>query len=334
MSGERLRVVVLPNFAAELAQALAAQPFAVQPLIETLDQRSDAEIAVLLSETDVVVSPSFKTAWRNERSASRLRLVHSSGAGIDAIALANLPPGCHVCNVYGHERGVAEHAFLLMLALHRNLSVLDAALRKGDWSPQLGYLPEMRGRNLLVLGLGHIGGELVRWGNFLGMSVTALTRTPSLERGEALGLRAVGSLRDLHRHLGDADFVVVAIPSTPDTENLIGEPEFRQMKPTAFLINVGRARVINEQALYEALSDRRIAGAGLDVWYEYPASLRDKKLPSNLPLHELDNVIMTPHKPTIETMVYRWRFIAENIRRLAEGEPLQNIVYTAPIIVS
>jgi phosphoglycerate dehydrogenase-like enzyme len=331
MSGERLRVLVPSGFAAELTQALAAQAFAVSPSVQTLDSQGDAEIAATLVETDALVSGSFKPAWRSEQRTTRLRLVHSTGAGIDGIALASLPPGCAVCNVYGHERGVAEHAFLLMLALHRNLAGLDTALREGDWSPQRRYLPEMRRRNLLVLGLGHIGGELVRWGRFLEMNVTALTRNPSVERGEALGLRAIGSLRDLGLHLGEADFVVVAIPSTAETENLIGEREFQQMKPTAFLINVGRARVVNEQALYEALRDRRIAGAGMDVWYEYPASLQDKRLPSRFPLHELDNVIMTPHKPTIETMEYRWRNIADNIRRLVDGEALQNIVYAVPM---
>ena len=98
------------------------------------------------------------------------------------------------------------------------------------------------------------------------------------------------------------------------------------MKPTAFVLNVGRARVINEEALYHALHTRRIAGAGLDVWYQYPETEKEKKLPSRFPLQELDNVIMTPHKPTIETMEYRWGEIAENIGRFARSEPLHNVV--------
>lgn len=95
------------------------------------------------------------------------------------------------------------------------------------------------------------------------------------------------------------------------------------MKSTAFIVNVGRAAVINESAFYEALRARRIAGAGLDVWYQYPGPGQNR-LPSRLPFHELDNVILTPHKPTVETMEYRWRAIAMNIGRFARGEPLEN----------
>jgi len=109
---------------------------------------------------------------------------------------------------------------------------------------------------------------------------------------------------------------------------LISDEEFRKMKSTAFLVNVGRAKVVNEKALYEALKARRIAGAGLDVWYLYPERDSDKQLPSQFPLQELDNVIFSGHKPSMETMVYRMRKIAENIGRLYHGKTLENVVYT------
>ena len=205
----------------------------------------------------------------------------------------------------------------------------DAALRKGDWTPERVYLPELRGRNLLILGLGHIGAQLARWGQFLEMKVTALTRNPSKARDGKPAVHTLGALGDLAKHLGEADFIVVAIPSCPDTADLIGAREFHRMKKGAFLINVGRARVVNEEALYEALRSRRIAGAGLDVWYQYPDPPGEKKFPSRFPFQELDNVIMTPHKPTIETMEYRWGKIAENIACFARGEALSNVVFTA-----
>ena len=88
-----------------------------------------------------------------------------------------------------------------MMALHKNLFGLDAALRQGNWTPQRPYLPELRGRNLLILGLGHIGHELVRWGNFLGMKITVLTRTPSQVRPDIPGLPFVGGLADFPQHL-------------------------------------------------------------------------------------------------------------------------------------
>lgn len=99
------------------------------------------------------------------------------------------------------------------------------------------------------------------------------------------------------------------------------------MKPTACLVNVGRGPVVNEEALYEALRTRRIAGAGFDVWYQYPSRPGQIQRPGRFPFHELDNIIMTPHKPTLETMAYRWRAIAGNIARLVRGEPLLRVVH-------
>ena len=318
MSAVRLKIAVHKNFAAELGAALT-----IPHTVATVQNESDDAMAALLADVDALVWGAFKAAWRDPRGCA-LRLVHSTGAGTDGIDFAGLPPGCVVCNVYGHKRGVAEQAFLLMLALQRNLFALDAALRRGDWTLSRPYLPELRGCSLLILGLGHIGRELVRWGKILEMNVTVLTRTPAKPCDKKIAV-PVGDLRELAAFLTTADFVVVAIPAAAGTVDLIGAKEFALMKPGAFIVNVGRAPVINEDALYEALRARRIAGAGLDVWYQYPAAGQNR-LPSRRPFHELDNVIMTPHKPTIETMAYRWKEIAENLRRLAHGEPLARLV--------
>ena len=315
-----LKIVTHQRFAAELTQELT-----IPHVLKTFSDEGDAAMAQLLDGTDALVWGAFKAAWNNPAHRTP-RLIHSTGAGTDGIDFTALPAGCTVCNVYGHQWGVAEHAFLLMMALHKNLSALDAALRKGDWTPQRPYLPELRGRSLLILGLGHIGQELVRWGQFLGMKITVLTRTPGKARAETSGTVAVGGLPDLGAHLPAADFVIVAIPAAPGTIDLIGEKEFQQMKPGAFIINVGRGPVINEDALYHALKTHRIAGAGLDVWYQYPAPGQNR-LPARQPFQELDNVIMTPHKPTSETMAYRWKEIADNLARFSRGETLRCVVH-------
>lgn len=317
-----LRILVHQQFAEDLARELVAFPH----VLATMPDYGNAGMSDRLAQTDVLVSGIFRTAWRDSRCA--VRLVHSTGAGTDGIESSALPAGCTVCNVYGHERGVAEQAILLVLALQKNLLRLDAALRRGDWTPQQPYLPELRDRALLILGAGHIGRELVRWGKFLEMKVTVLTRNASPERAAALGLSAVGSLRDLERHLPEADFLIVAIPAAAGTVDLIGLQQLQQMKRGAFVINVGRGPVINEDALFEALQSRWIAGAGLDVWWQYP-STGQVRLPSHRPFHELDNVVMSPHKPTFETMEYRWKEIAANIRRMSSGEPLHCVVSRA-----
>lgn len=317
------RIAISPKFAPQLARELS-----IPHALALLPDEGDAEIARILAGSDVLVGGTFKPTWQNA-NGSALRLVHVVGAGLDGIAFASLPPTCRVCNVFGHERGVTEQAFLLILALHKKLFALDRALRNGDWNWETACLPEIRGRNLLILGYGHIGQELARWGYFFGLNVTALTRTPGKERNTDVTPAYLGHLSELEAHLPDADFVVIAIPATAATADRIHERQFNLMKRTAFIINVGRAAVINESALYAALRDRRIGGAGLDVWYKYPV-LGQRGMPSHEPFHTLDNVIMTPHKPSIETMEFRWREIAKNIARLAMGEPLVNQVWPRP----
>ena len=176
------------------------------------------------------------------------------------------------------------------------------------------------------LGMGHIGLEVARWGNFLEMRVTGLTRSPEKARDQVAKFQAVDRLERLGAYLPEADFVVLALPASAGTTEMIGERELALMKPTAFIINVGRGSLISEKALYEALRARRIGGAGLDVWYQYPTPGQDI-LPSRLPFHELDNVTMSAHKATQETVDYRFPEIAKNIDRFARGEPLKNQVW-------
>lgn len=316
------RIVIYQNFAADFTKAMAAVPHTLR----TFKDQNDAEMARMLADADVLVHGAFKAAWRTPECA--IRLIHCTGAGTDGIDFKNLPPGCTVCNVYGHERGVAEQAFMHMLALHKGLLGLDRNLRQGNWTPSRMYMPELRDYNLLILGLGHIGRELVRFGEFFGMNVTVLTRNASPARAAGLKLKAYGGLDQLAAQLPQADFVVSAVPSAAGTVDLIGAKEIALMKPTAFIVNVGRGPVINEEALYQALKERRIAGAGLDVWWQYPG-LGQNREPSRFPYGELDNVVMTPHKPTFETMVFRWREIALNIQRFTRGEKLVNVVHPA-----
>ncbi len=289
----------------------------------------DEDVAPLMPGAEVIVTGKFTAAMAARADA--LRLIHTPGAGLDGIDLSAVPPDAAVCNVYGHERGIAEYAFMTMAALNRRLFALDRELRAGDWSAYVGEpLPELQGRTLAVIGLGRIGAEVARWGRFLDMRVIAVTRTPNQDQATQLGLAWVDGLTALPRALGEADFVVIAAPLDAATRSLIGAPELAAMKPGAFLINVARGPIVDETALYEALRDRSIAGAAIDVWYRYPDGV-NPTLPSALPFHELDNVILTPHiaGATDATFTYRWSVINENIRRLTAGEPLLNVVKPA-----
>ena len=284
---------------------------------------TDAEIAAAVDGADVFVGAEFRAAW----SSPSLRLVQVPGAGTDGIDRSRLPAECVLCNAFGHEWAVAEHAFLLMIAFQKQLFQLDRDLRQGKWGWENRMTLELRGRRLLILGLGRIGRELVRWGRFFSMKMSAVSRTISADRQQELGLEQVGTFADLPRFLPDADFVVIALPGTEETRDLLGADAFAAMKPSAYLVNVGRASVVNETALFEALRDGKIAGAGLDVWYKYP-KVGEDALPAQLPFWELSNVIMTPHNGgyTPETMQARWAVIGRNIENLLRGAPLENVV--------
>jgi len=249
--------------------------------------------------------------------APKLRLVHASGAGCDAIAMDALGDSVAVCNVFHHERAIAEYVIMTMLALDRDLFRQDRNLRRGEWEGSCVTGPprasELGGRTLGILGYGHIGQELARLAAPFDMRIRFLRSGHSREDFEAL--------------LRESDFLVVACPLSTETRGLIGPAEFSLMRPTASLINVARGEVVDEAALYEALAGGGIRSAAIDVWYQYP---RDgaTRMPSRFPFDRLENVILTPHSSawTDRVVALRFRDIAANIDRLVAGEPLCNLV--------
>ena len=284
------------------------------------------EVAPLLVDADALICRRFTAGMA--AGANRLRLILTPGAGTNEIDFSAVPEGAVVCNVYGHEHAIAEYVFMTMLALNRDLLNMDRRFRQGDWSDRAsGPQRELRGSTLGIIGLGRIGSEIARRAAVFGMRVIAATRTPESSRADTPGVAFVGDMSSLRHVLSDSDFVVLAVPLQQDTTGLIGEAELRAMKSDACLINVARGPVVDEDALYSALHERSIAGAALDVWYRYP----DDKVfgvPATKRFQELDNVIMTPHVAgwTFGTFRHRWEMIDHNLRRLAEGGPLMNIV--------
>jgi phosphoglycerate dehydrogenase-like enzyme len=284
-----------------------------------------------LRDADAVVAGELGADATAE--ATRLRLVHVLGAGWDGIAVDGLPPGCAVCNVHEHETAIGEWALMAMLALARRLLVYDRDLRRGEWHTafSFGGTPErdLRGRTFGSIGLGWIGGGAVARARAIGMRAIAVTRTPTPERTERLGLDWLGSLADLPRLLAESDFVLVCVPLAPETTGLIGERELQLIGPEGYLLNVARGPIVEEEPLFRALRDGALAGAALDVWYRYPSRVGEQVQPSAYPFWELDNVVMTPHSAgwSESTLSGRWTFIAEQLARLAEGRRLENVVH-------
>lgn len=268
--------------------------------------------------------------------APHLKLLQLPGAGYDFISVEALPADCAVCNVFEHEIAIGEYVLGVMLSLTLNLGGMDAQLRRGDWSSSLIHSGrihgELHGKTLGLVGFGHIGREVARLAVAFGMQSVCVTRSPDkIESGTEM--RWALGMEHLPRLLGEADYVVLACPLTDSTRNLMDAGAFARMKPTAFLINVARAAVVDEQALFEACAQQRIAGAAIDVWYRYPEYAGENLTPSRLPFETLDNVIMTPHAScwTDQLWVRRIKVIAENLNRLARGEPLLNRISRADL---
>lgn len=289
-----------------------------------------------MSEADAMVSMNWSATFP---AAPRMRLVQLPGAGIDDIDFAAIPPTASVCNAFEHEIGIAEYVLAAMLDQVIGLRRMDAAFREGRWwgswlcGPRHG---DLYGRTLAIVGYGRIGREVAKRANAFGVRVIAASRTPGA--GDTW-CESVSSMSALHDVLGQADFVLAALPLDDASRGVIDAAAFAAMKPGSVLINVGRGATVDEEALYLACRDRRIGGAVIDTWYSYPAQSGTDEVPvhrpSRFPFHELDNVVMTPHASawTDALAERRCRVIAANLDRLARGEPLLNLV-RAPLAAS
>lgn len=292
---------------------------------------TDDEAGILkhLAGTDVLVTMGFSAEMA--MAAPRLRLVQVPGAGLDRIDRAALRPGVWLANAYGHETGIAEYILGAMIALTRSFARLDTHLRQGRWDSQWAIgtdapplWPELAGKTLGVLGFGRIGQALARRAAAFDMRICAVRSQAQTDLPD--GVNYVGGPDRIDDVLRAADYLAVTLSLSAETRGLMDATRMRSMKPGAFLINVARAKIFDETALYEALASRRLAGAALDVWYRYP-SLPGPTAPARLPFGELDNVIMTPHVSgwTEGMLKARAHVIADNIARAARGEQPINV---------
>ncbi|MEW1724329.1 NAD(P)-dependent oxidoreductase [Streptomyces sp. NPDC093109] len=220
-------------------------------------------------------------------AAGRLRVVARAGNGTDNIDLpAAAAAGIQVFNVPSvSSRAVAELALALTFAVARNVVTADRQVRAGVWNKAALAGAELTGKMMGVIGVGDIGGHVAALATGIGMNVIGSVGNPTPQRREAWQARGV-RLTSTRNVLAAADVVVVACPLTGRTRHLIDADGLAVMKPDACLINVGRAQVVDDQALYAVLRERRIGGAALDV------HAAESGTPA---LAALDNVVLTPH---------------------------------------
>lgn len=282
---------------------------------------SGDEILRLVEDVDIIVGT--RVSRKMITSARKLRMIQTIGTGVDGIDVdAATERRVIVCSAVGlNAVPVAEHAMSLMLALAKNITKYDRRIRSEGWLRIPSAL--VSGKTLGIVGLGSIGVEVAKRAKAFEMKVLAIKRNPSEELRLKLGIDFLGGQDALPRILMESDFVVLSVVLTPETENMIGEKELRMMKKSAYLVNVSRGGVIDEEALVRVLKERAIAGARLDVFKVEPINLDN-------PLLKLENVVLTPHVAggggAEEMMKERAEFIVRNIERIIKGQKPEKVV--------
>jgi phosphoglycerate dehydrogenase-like enzyme len=251
---------------------------------------TEPELAERARDRHAIVFRSGVSIGPSVLEAPELRLLVRAGSGLDNLDMETVTArGIELRRIPGPgAQAVAEMTFAHMLGLARQLPLADRLLRQGTWAKGKLDAYNLAGKTLGVIGLGSIGTRVAELGAAWGMHVIGCVENPSDGRRRAYAEKGIELLPDCGAVLERADFVSVHVPLDDDTRCLIGDAELARMKPTAFLVNIARGGVVDEQALLAALREGRIAGAGLDVH----VNEGEGKVS---PLAELPNVILTPH---------------------------------------
>ncbi|NWD71569.1 bifunctional glyoxylate/hydroxypyruvate reductase B [Pseudomonas gingeri] len=292
-------------------------------LIEDLGDNGLAQLRAALPEARGLLGASLKLDAALLDLAPKLEAIASVSVGVDnydidyltrrRILLSNTPDVL--------TETTADTGFALILASARRVVELANLVRNGQWTRTIGPLhfgSDVHGKKLGIIGMGRIGEALAQRGHFgFGMPVLYHSHSPKPEVERRFNARYLG----LHALLREADFICLTLPLTPETEGLIGAGELALMRPESILINISRGKVVDEQALIQALQNRQIRGAGLDVFEREP-------LASTSPLLSLNNVVATPHigSATHETREAMARCAVDNLLAALAGERPENLV--------
>ena len=303
-----------------VSEAQLAQVRALAPNMELLITTDHAEIEAALDEIEIAAGMMPREFLA---TAPNLRWYQQWGAGANwLLHQPDVPDyGFILTNASGvHAVPISEHIFALMLAFARQLHRAVRAQGNTRWirDEELGPISELAGKTVVLIGAGAIGSRTARLARGLEMRVLGVRRHPAVESPCFEAMYGPDQLLDI---LPEADFVVLAMPLTFETERMIGEKELRAMKPTAYLINIGRGGTVDQDALIRALNEGWIAGAGLDVFETEP-------LPESSPLWGMDNAILTYHYAGNNPR-YDERAMAifiDNLCRYKAGEPMRNVV--------
>ena len=249
----------------------------------------------------------------NAGSQGNLKVIGRAGIGVDnvdtetagklGIPVVNAPTGSTI--------SVAELAITHMLSLSRKIAIADSTMKKGEWAKKQLKGSELNGKTLGLIGTGNIGRLTGKLAQCFGMSIIGFDPFISKEDMAKDGIEKIEELEDL---MGNSDFISLHLPHIPQTHHIVNKDLLSKMKPTGFIINCSRGGTVDENALYDALKNGKIAGAGIDVF--------EKEPPQDSPLIKLDNVVLTPHlgANTKEGQIRAGTVCAEQINKVLAGE--------------
>lgn len=277
-----------------------------------------------LAKADVLISWSVKEELRPEefKLLDHAKMMQLVSAGVDHLPFRDLPLGLMIAsNAGAYAQPVAEHAVAMILAITKNLIDRQVKLRNGTFD-QTNVNRMLRGSTCAILGFGGIGKELLGLLRCFDVKIYALNTTGRTDEP----VEFIGTLKDLEHVLRLADIVILTLPLTNSTRKLIGKEQLGWMKNDAVLVNVARADIIDEAALYQKLKENPQFTAAIDTWWVEP--LRHGKFSTNYPFLELPNVLGSPHNSGIvhNSFLKGTMYAVENVKRFLNHEPVLGVV--------
>lgn len=294
------------------------------PTVEAVQRSSYEGIEPYLRDAEVIISWSLRP--EQFKAASKLRWIHSPAAAVHQLMFPELIDSDVVLTNAREVHGpvVAEHVMAMVFALAKCLPQAVRCQQKHIWGqePMWRGRPrprELAGATLGLVGLGSIARAVAKHASNLGMRVIAVRENPG--KGSPEGVQQVFASSQVDQLLAQSDYVVLAVPVTPLTKRMMNAAHLANMKPDACLINVGRGPLVDEEALAQALREKTIGGAALDVFEAEP-------LPADSPLWDLENLLITPHTAGLTEKLWErhYQCISENLRRYLQGQPLHWVV--------
>ncbi len=287
-------------------------------------------------DLDVLISMTWgKSVWGGKNKtpvpyAPKLKLLQLPGSGTDGIDFSMLPKNCKVCNVYEHEIPISEYVISNILNLEIGMFQKVSIFKKNNWKDSLLFSSKGHGelytKKVGVLGLGRIGKEIVKKIKVFGVDIIAISRNT---KKKIRNINKVIHFSQIKKILPELDYLIISCDLNSTTLNLISEKNISLLKSSAVIVNIARGPILNEKALYSALTKRKIGGAIIDTWYKYPNNHNKTKFsPSKYNFAKFKNVIMTPHLSCLSSKMLERRInvIRNNIIALNKGMKLRNLI--------